>query len=510
MDAFFFRALSTELVALCAGGRIGKIGMPAEGFWSIEHHVPGAWWQYVLLRADVREGLIFPSAAKPDNPGEAPARAMWLRKRVSGRFVTACLDDWRSRRLAWELSPGEGRYLVLDLVHGLSLAGELPPGFGDEPVWPELATALADPVAPGRSPFLSRPIRRVLAGLPLAEAQRLWEPLKAGGAAAWTALTSLPELALAMGLPDGFDFRLGSLDAARAAGQAAYFGALTRLAEAEALGQAKTAAKRAKRLRERLASERARLEGLVSMRQKADAVAASLDRLDPRAKLARLDQGGAGLVELDLSLTVIENMERFYKLAAKGKRGLSHLAAREAALASGSPDAVVKLQAVGRAGKPGSASADRNQGKAVSKAQGKSAGKSGGKPQEIEARRYRTSDGFVALRGKNARANHMLLAKAASPFDYWFHAEGGAGAHVILKRDHPGVDIPRRSLEEAAVLAALAGWERGAAKGRVICALAKDVRHIKGAALGAVAVDKVLESLVVTLDPALETRLRQD
>jgi hypothetical protein len=497
MDALFFRAISAELAALFPGGRIGKIGMPAEGFWSIEHHVPGAWWKYVLLRSDAREGVIFPSAAKPDNPGEAPARAMWLRKRLSGRCVTCGLADWRSRRLALELTPGEGRYLILDLVHGLSLAGELPPGFGEEPVWPELEAALAEPAASGQSPFLSRPVRRALAGLPAAEGQRLWVSLQAAAAPAWRALVSRPELALAVGLPEGFEPSLGPLDAARAAGQAAYFGALTRLAEAAAVAEAKTTAKRAKRLRERLDSERTRLEGLLAMRETADAVAARLDRLDPRAKLARLDRDGEAALDLDPSLTVIENMERFYKLAAKGKRGLAHLAAREAALASGAPDTPGKSPATGRAGKPGAAA-------------GKAPGRAAAKSQAIQARRYLTSDGFVALRGKNAQANHLLLAKAASPFDYWFHAEGGPGAHVILKRDHPGIEFPRRAVEEAAALAGLAGWEREAAKARVICAQVKDVRHIKGAALGAVAVDKVLESLRVNLDPSLETRLRQD
>ncbi|MBF0512573.1 MAG: DUF814 domain-containing protein [Desulfovibrionaceae bacterium] len=504
MDALFFRAVSSELALLFPGGRIGKIGMPAEGFWSIEHHVPGAWWKVVLLRADVREGALFPSAARPVNPAEAPARAMWLRKRVSGRFVAACLADWRSRRLALELSPGEGRYLVLDLVHGLSLAGQLAPGFGDEPRWPDLAEALAEPAAPGQSPFVSRPVRRVLSGLPPEQSQQTWEALRASGPAAWTALTALAELARAAGLPDGVDPDLGPLAAAEAAGQAAYFGALTRLAGAGAAAAAKTAAKRAKRLRERLAAERLRLEGLLALREKGDAVAAGLDRLDPRAKLSRLDQGGAAAVELDPSLTVIENMQRFYKLAAKGKRGLVHLAAREQAPAAGN------VQLPGRAEKPRAASLGSSSGKAAGKPEARAQGKGGGKSREIQARRYLTSDGFVALRGKNARANHQLLSRAASPFDYWFHAEGGPGAHVILKRDHPGVDFPRRAVEEAAALAALAGWEQSAAKARVVCALVKDVRHIKGAALGAVAVDKVLESLLVAPDPTLETRLRQD
>jgi predicted ribosome quality control (RQC) complex YloA/Tae2 family protein len=495
MDPLFFRSLSHELPPLLTGGRIGKISMVAEGFWTIELHVPGAWWKYLLVRCDGREGLVFPSAIKPDNPQQAAAQAMWLRKRVGGRFALACLADWPSRRLALELSPGEGRYLILDLAKAPSLTASLDPGFGDEPAWPEPAEALADPLEPStpkgqtRKPFLSRPVRRALAGLDPAEIQKIWLALRAGGENAWLALAGQPALALACGAPAGTEPGQSPLAAAQEAGQIAFFGALAKLAQAGAAAEAKSQAKRAARRKKRLDEDRDRLENLTLLKAKADAIAANLDSLDPKSKLARIVLEMAGEknadIDLDPSLTVVGNMERLYRQAAKGKRGLAHLARRETSLENGLPEPAPKPAAIRTKTRPT------------------------GKGTEFDARSYLTSDGFRAYRGKNARGNHLLLTKAASPHDYWFHAENGPGAHLILKRDHPGVEIPRRSIEEAAALAALAGWERDAAKAHVICALAKDVRHIKGADMGAVAVDKVLMSLVVDLDPTLEPRLRQ-
>ena len=117
---------------------------------------------------------------------------------------------------------------------------------------------------------------------------------------------------------------------------------------------------------------------------------------------------------------------------------------------------------------------------------------------------YRTSDGFLALRGKNAKANDQLL-RLASPFDLWFHAADGPGAHVILRRDHPGREAPRASLEEAAGLAALASFAAGAGTADVWMARVADVRRIKGGPAGQVTVSRILETLRVAVDPALET-----
>lgn len=127
--------------------------------------------------------------------------------------------------------------------------------------------------------------------------------------------------------------------------------------------------------------------------------------------------------------------------------------------------------------------------------------------RDIAAQAFRSSDGFWLLRGKNKTANHALVTKAASPFDLWFHVQGGPGSHVLLKRDFPNQEVPRRSLIEAAVLAALKSWRSEDTRADVICALAKDVRPVKGAPPGQVQVDSLQETLRVDLDRDLERRL---
>ena len=90
---------------------------------------------------------------------------------------------------------------------------------------------------------------------------------------------------------------------------------------------------------------------------------------------------------------------------------------------------------------------------------------------------------------------------------------------MVLKLDYPGQEPPRRSLEEAAVLAGLRSHWAGlrshfadtnalpGTRAEVLCARVRDVRKVKGAALGSVVVDALLETLTVDLDPALEARL---
>jgi predicted ribosome quality control (RQC) complex YloA/Tae2 family protein len=135
--------------------------------------------------------------------------------------------------------------------------------------------------------------------------------------------------------------------------------------------------------------------------------------------------------------------------------------------------------------------------------------KSGGKYKGLAVAVYLTDDGLTLLRGKNQKANHELLSKAASQHDLWFHARGVSGSHVVLKRDHPGLAVPEQSLRQAAAIAGLYSGYGASDTAEVICALVRDVRKVKGAALGQVAVDKEFASLRVRPDEALAERLKR-
>lgn len=65
---------------------------------------------------------------------------------------------------------------------------------------------------------------------------------------------------------------------------------------------------------------------------------------------------------------------------------------------------------------------------------------------------YISSEGFHIYVGKNNYQNDELTFKFASGNDWWFHAKGIPGSHVIVKTN--GKTLPDATFEEAARLAA--------------------------------------------------------
>ncbi len=78
------------------------------------------------------------------------------------------------------------------------------------------------------------------------------------------------------------------------------------------------------------------------------------------------------------------------------------------------------------------------------------------KPQKVKLTHtplhYLSSDGYHLYVGRNNLQNDELTFHFATGGDWWFHAKGIPGSHVILKAD--GNEIPDRAYEEAAALAA--------------------------------------------------------
>ena len=72
---------------------------------------------------------------------------------------------------------------------------------------------------------------------------------------------------------------------------------------------------------------------------------------------------------------------------------------------------------------------------------------------------YVSSDGFHIYVGKNNYQNDELTFKFAVGNDWWFHAKDMPGSHVIVKSE--GKELPDRTYEEAAKLAAYYSKARG-------------------------------------------------
>lgn len=110
---------------------------------------------------------------------------------------------------------------------------------------------------------------------------------------------------------------------------------------------------------------------------------------------------------------------------------------------------------------------------------------SGGKKQKKTVSRpfhYLSSDGFHIYVGKNNYQNEELTFKLASGNDWWFHAKGIPGSHVIVKAE--GKELPDRVFEEAGALAAYYSRGRGQDKVEIDYIQKKNLKKVPGAAPG--------------------------
>lgn len=75
---------------------------------------------------------------------------------------------------------------------------------------------------------------------------------------------------------------------------------------------------------------------------------------------------------------------------------------------------------------------------------------------------YLSSDGYHMYVGKNNIQNEELTFHFATGNDWWFHAKGCPGSHVIVKTN--GDELPDKTFEEAGKLAAYYSKNRGSEK----------------------------------------------
>ncbi len=96
---------------------------------------------------------------------------------------------------------------------------------------------------------------------------------------------------------------------------------------------------------------------------------------------------------------------------------------------------------------------------------------------------YISSDGFHIYVGKNNYQNDELTFRFATGNDWWFHAKGMAGSHVIVKTEGAG-ELPDRTFEEAGRLAAYYSKGRGQDKVEIDYIQKKHVKKPGGAKPG--------------------------
>nr|WP_321514154.1 NFACT RNA binding domain-containing protein [uncultured Pseudodesulfovibrio sp.] len=504
MEANFFRFLGEELASLLVGRRIDKVFGPAPGIWTIKLQNSGEPL-HLIFRPAKSAGHLFLSAVKPANPQNAPAMAMWFRKRLRGRRILTVLTDWPHLRIALHLTPrdeqGAGNFLVIDCRTDMKLVETLDQDFGIQPEWPALEDVLTETDIWREYPHISPRLRKALNRLPIDDAHALYFGVATAETDSFYLQKSkegwLPPLAWPSGKEE--EIFTSALDAANAYGERTLFPMMEMDEDKPQQTLLKRAIKKIRRNLARLDEEKARLDTLMEDQIKAEALQAELYRFKNAEGLEEIEAThpvhGVMVVPLNPFLSPTENMEYYFKLSAKAQRGFPHLERRRKELQRQLKEAENGTLEVHPAMQT-SQSIKQDGPSALPK-----------RYRDLAVALFRSSDGFTILRGKNKKANHDMLSKAASPFDYWFHIQDGPSSHVILKRDHPGQDVPETTLKEAAILCGLKSYRKDDNRADVMYALVKDVRKVKGFNVGQVAVDKKIGTLRVELDPSLEDTL---
>lgn len=510
MDAHLFRRLTDELPHLLSQSRLEKIQSPAQEMFSFVFYTRLGKRQ-LCLRFGRQHALLFLSSHPLSAGTSPPARVMLLRKHLQGRRVRDMVAQPFQRRLwllfetgqAYEADAAEHKIpcLLIDMREGVSLhflgAEELPTE--ENLAWPTSET-LPEALRNWRQwPVLTPALRKTLQHLEMPDALALLSDLRLGGGDLFTYRhgDNVPETVFAWPLPpalakgDTEEVRADVLSVLEQIGQRSVFADIVRKEEIEQEQRKRLEQKKLARIAKKLEEEEVRLKEMCEAQQKALLLKNVIWSLDKNAKLPELVLFDAQTqrnvcLKLDVRYSLQENMERLFHTAQRGKRGLVFLKQRKAMLESGE---IVE----GR-------SFAEPQVKSVS-AKGQSAGQI---PSTIQE--FRSSDGFSILRGKSARGN-LACRRTAKNHDIWLHVLNGPGAHVVIRLQWPGQEVPEQTLIEAGQLAANKSWQQHAETAAVQYAEIRHIKAMKGASEGTVRVDKVLLTREITVDPAVDEKL---
>lgn len=506
MEANLFRFYAQKLGDYLVGKRIEKIYQPVKGVWNIKLSSR----QFLLLIISAKAGCLFLSSAKPENPSEPSSQVGWWRKRLVNKYIQSIALNWPDREIAFQIGPELNFWLLMDLRSGLKLEPELPDRFYKTPKWPSLIAIFQTKQIYRDYPQISPPLRKTLNNLQPEEAEKIYRFLQSEEFPSHFYLyldqNKDPRSFLPWPLPEHLasDFKLEIYeDIFQAVNDYGWFLLSRLLSPAGKEEEFKN--RQIKKIEKRLArtqEDKKRLQEMTYQKETARLIQANLYRFEPKEKVKQItvakEDGSKQVLDLQPDLTILQNMEKAFKIGQKGERGLEIVRQRETKL----KQELDSLKSGKSSWKFFPASDQKKVSQEVDKKQ------IFPKLQGLQVHIFRSSDGFLILRGKNQKSNHKLLSQATKPFDYWFHAADGPGAHVVLRRDYSEQKVPRKSLEEAAVLAALSSYQSLEETGKVIQAQVKDVRKVKGSALGQVQVDKVRETMRIRLDKGLEDRLK--
>lgn len=498
MDAHLFRKFCAAVEPLLNGARMEKIQEFAPDHLLLTFFGAGQK-RNLYFRFGRNSPFCFIGEERMAAMPKPAAAIMRLRKYFASHRIAAVVPQVWSRRI-WLMAAGASAtgktvWLCLDLVSGPSLhfldSCDIPER--EEAEWPARGS-LAEALENWRDwPVLTPGLRKNLQALPAEEQAALLADLEegTGDIFLYQNTACVVERISAWPLPPGSGEETifnEVLPAFRKAGHDLVLARLYEQKNQKALAPGKRRAKQILKLLEKLKQEHLRLERMAAREADGLALSANLWKLDSSAKTDRLELDGR-VIALESRFSIQENMERIFHDSRRGKRGLAMLEERRKSLQT-------ELEEL-EAGQFSPAARPQKEGARPQVA-------IRNVPEHTQA--FMSSDGYVILRGRDARGNQALRRQAAG-HDIWVHVEQGTGAHVIIRRPYAGHELPERTLIEAGTLAANKSWLSEAASGNVMYAEARHVKPCRSGPPGKVTIDRIRETKIVPVDHSLEEKL---
>lgn len=271
-------------------------------------------------------------------------------------------------------------------------------------------------------------------------------------------------------------------------------------------------ANHADRLSRKIANQQAELSACAerdTLRIKGDLLSANMYAIQKGETSVKLqnfyDENLAELeITLDPALTPQQNAQKYYKNYRKAKTAEEKLT-EQIGLAQTELtyiDSVFESLALAENER------DLNEIRAELAEQGYVRRKAGKKNQKqlalSEPLKFKTSDGFTVLVGRNNRQNDKLTMKDANNNDIWFHTKNIPGSHTVLVTD--GKAPTETAMEEAAVLAAQHSRAKDSAQVPVDYTQIRYVSKPQGAKPGMVI---YVQYKTVYVDPTTESKAKQ-
>ncbi len=217
-------------------------------------------------------------------------------------------------------------------------------------------------------------------------------------------------------------------------------------------------------------------EGINALREAGELLLAYQRQVKRGAREVTLPdyEGVPRTIELDPTLTPVENAQAYFRRYRKAHRAAEKIPARietftadkayleqlaaDLALAESRPEIDEVRHALAEGGWTPKARKH----------------KSG----QVSGPRYFEVSGFSIYVGRNARQNEMVTFKQAGPDDLWLHTRDLPGAHVIIKSGKQ--NVPEKVIQRAAELAAYYSPARDSGRVAVVAAKRRFVHRLRG------------------------------